>query len=372
LGDAADEYVRILLVSALSCVAALFWSVIDYSPRSYDPLDQWLRIYVRLFLGSEMVGFGMAKLWPVQFSAPTFSTLLTRVGDLPPSALFWSAMGASRIYTVFAGTTEVLGGALLFVPRLSVAGALISAGALANVFFLDLGFDINVKQYSLHLLLFAGFLLAPALPPLTRLLMSRGPAQLRPSRPLSQRSWVNRLILILQLAYGGYVVTHEAVAAHREVRHYRQTLTELPFYGIWHVEEFRISGEVRVPLTTDGHRWSRLTFEPDQFDGSPDLIIEMANGARRFFYAEFDQAQTVVNLRRVNDERKWIPELFRGRPADPLVCTFRLNAGVPGHLRLEGVLEGQSVQAKLRGDETRFLLLDHGFHWIHDRLFWAR
>src|SRR6266496_2450328 len=84
LGDAADEYVRILIVFTLSCAAALIWSVIDRKGRGYDRLDQWLRVYVRLFLGSEMVGFGMVKLWPVQFSAPTFSTLLTRFGDMPP------------------------------------------------------------------------------------------------------------------------------------------------------------------------------------------------------------------------------------------------------------------------------------------------
>jgi hypothetical protein len=202
LGDAADEYVRILVLFTLSCVAALIWSIADRKSRSYDRLDHWLRIYIRLFLGSEMVGFGMVKLWPIQFSAPTFSTLLTRFGDLPPSAVFWSAMGASRVYAIFAGATEVLSGALLFIPRLSLAGALISAAALINVFILNLGFDINVKQYSLHLLLFGGLLLAPALPPLTRLLAYRKAVQLAPPRPLFQQSWMNRLVLLLQIVYG--------------------------------------------------------------------------------------------------------------------------------------------------------------------------
>jgi uncharacterized membrane protein YphA (DoxX/SURF4 family) len=372
LGDAADEYVRSLLFFALSSVIALTWSVIDRKQRVHDRLDQWLQIYVRLFLGSEMVGFGMAKLFPIQFSPPTFSTLLARFGDLPPSALFWSVMGTSRIYTLFAGVTEVLGGALLFVPRLTMVGALISSAALVNVFFLDLGFDINVKQYSLHLLLFAGFLLAPSLPPLTRLLVSRKPAQLRPPRPLFQRPWLNRVVLIFQIVYGGYVVTREALDARRGVRQYQQTLAELPFYGIWSVEEFRDSGEVRQSFTTEGRYWSRLMFEPDQFDGRTDLVIEMANGTRRFFYAEFDKARTVLNLRRANDERKWVPELFRGQPPDPIIGTFRLTVGTPGHLQLEGDFEGQRIQTHLRADEKRFLLLDHGFHWVHDRLFWAR
>jgi hypothetical protein len=101
-------------------------------------------------------------------------------------------------------------------------------------------------------------------------------------------------------------------------------------------------------------------------------VIEMANGARRFFSAEFDKARTVWNFKRVNDERKSVPELFRGQPPDPIIGTFRLNAAVPGHLGLEGVFEGKPVPATLRRDEMRFMLLDHCLHWIHDRLFWAR
>jgi hypothetical protein len=108
------------------------------------------------------------------------------------------------------------------------------------------------------------------------------------------------------------------------------------------------------------------------FDGSPDLVIEMANGARHFFSAEFDKARTDLNIKRVNDERKWVPELFRGQPPDPIVGTFRLNAGAPGYLMLEGVYEEQLIQANLRRGEMKFLLLEHGSHWIHDRLFWAR
>jgi hypothetical protein len=281
-------------------------------------------------------------------------------------------MGTSRIYTVFAGATEVVGGALLFIPQLSVAGAMICAAALVNVFFLNLGFDINVKQYSLHLLLFATFLLAPALPALTRLLTFRAPAQLRPPGPLFQRLWVNRVVLALQIVYGGYVTAHEAVRTRHAARQLHQTVAELPFSGIWSTQEFRLKGEILPPLATDDHRWSRMMFEPDPFDASPDVVIEMANGTRHFFSAEFDKARTVVTLKRVNDERKWIPELFRGRPPDPIIGTFRLNAAVPGQLGLEGVFEGQPVQATLRRDDRRFLLLDHGFHWIHDRLFWAR
>src|SRR5262249_55419554 len=163
---------------------------------------------------------------------------------------------------------------------------------------------------------------------------------LRPPLPIFQRAWVNRFVVMIQLVYGVYVVTHEALDARRGAQQYLQTLAELPFCGIWRVEEFGISGEVQPRLSTDEHRWSRVIFEPDRFDGSPDLVVELANGTHRFFHAEFDKTRTVLNVRRVNDDRKWIPEVFRGQPPDSIIGTLRLNAGVPGYLALEGIFEG--------------------------------
>jgi len=43
---------------------------------------QWLRVYVRLFLGSEMIGYGMVKVWPVQFGRTSLSTLLVPFGEM--------------------------------------------------------------------------------------------------------------------------------------------------------------------------------------------------------------------------------------------------------------------------------------------------
>ena len=46
-------------------------------------------------------------------------------------------MAASKPYTIFSGSLEVLGGILLLVPRLADLGALICAAVLSNVFALN-------------------------------------------------------------------------------------------------------------------------------------------------------------------------------------------------------------------------------------------
>jgi hypothetical protein len=89
-------------------------------------------------------------------------------------------MAASRTYVLFAGLAEVLGGALLFVPRLATLGALICAANLTNVLMLN-SYDVPVKLYSFHLLLKAVFLLAPDVPRLAALLMFN--RRVDPGRP---------------------------------------------------------------------------------------------------------------------------------------------------------------------------------------------
>src|SRR5437899_1852931 len=70
---------------------------------------------------------------------------------------------ASPAYETFTGSVEMLGGILLFVPRLSTLGALVSAAAMTNVFILNMCYDVPVKIYSFQLLAMSVLLLMPEL-----------------------------------------------------------------------------------------------------------------------------------------------------------------------------------------------------------------
>ncbi len=73
--------------------------------------------------------------------------------------LLWTFMGYSKTYNLFTGLVEFTAGALLFIPRLSTLGSLLSVGALANVLLLNLSYDVPVKLYSFNLLLMGLFLM---------------------------------------------------------------------------------------------------------------------------------------------------------------------------------------------------------------------
>jgi hypothetical protein len=349
----------------------VIWSLADPRRPNYDKLHQWLRLYIRMYVGMAVLSFGAAKVFPVQARDPTLSTLLTPVGDLSPLALFWNFMGSSKPYTIFAGMLEVLGASLLFVPRLTTLAGLICSGVLMNVFMLNLSYDVPVKQYSLHLLLMSVFLLIPDLSRLARLFIFNRRIEPAPAKPLFKRRWLNHALLALQLAYGGYLAATDLVQERRFFKTFADVPRTTPFYGIWNVDEFTLNGDLRPPLTTDNLRWRRVIFDRDPFDRDPEIVIQFTSGAHQLLIGEFDTARKNMKLRRSDGERVWIPEWFRGQPPPPTVAQFTLENPKPDHLILDGNIDGQRVHAVLQRTQIEFTLRKRGFHWINNRPFFG-
>ncbi len=55
--------------------------------------------------------------------------------------VLWWMMGSSPAYTIFSGSIETLGGALLLFRRTATLGAIVSAGAMLNVWMLNMCYD---------------------------------------------------------------------------------------------------------------------------------------------------------------------------------------------------------------------------------------
>ena len=68
-------------------------------------------------------------------------------------------MGFSKTYSIFAGVSEVIAGALLIPRRTQTYGAMATIAVMLNVFMMNLCFDIPVKIFSFHLMLMGVLLL---------------------------------------------------------------------------------------------------------------------------------------------------------------------------------------------------------------------
>jgi len=347
-GDTMHDYIQNMLMVVFALAATAIWSVLDRKRRDYSYLHAWLRLYVRLFLGATLLGYGAFKVIKSQFPYPYLSRLLEPYGDGSPMGLLWTFMGYSRAYNVFTGLVEMVGGAFVIVPRLATLGALISAAAMTNVFILNMSYDVPVKIFSLNLLLMSCFLLLPELRRLTNVFILNRPALPLESPRLFQRRSLTLGLLAAQIIFLLWCAGSSLHQSYRQAKDYGDLATRPRLYGIYSVDEFIVDGQPRPPLFTDQTRWRRVTF-----DLYNSIIILPPDGPSQRFRGKFDEKAGTLELSKPTDE-KW-------------KANFTLDRSTPGIMLLSGKMDGKKITAKLKKIELNsFLLNNRGFHWISE------
>jgi hypothetical protein len=160
-GDTRYDWILTALHVSIAVAAAIVWMLLDRGSDRDATLEVWLRFGLRTFLAFELLWYGCDKLVPVQFGALTDATLEMPLRSFAPMGILWTSMAASPGYTMFAGAVESAAGLMLLIPQLSKVGALIAVFAMANVFALNVFYDVPVKLVSFHLLFLAMFLALP-------------------------------------------------------------------------------------------------------------------------------------------------------------------------------------------------------------------
>lgn len=194
--DSAGLYAWAGLLLAGTALAAGAWVALGRrTPAGEARLWYGLHTGAAGLLALQLLVYGFDKVFKHQFYLPEPNTLYTPLGLLPPDLAYWSVMGASRSYSVFAGWLEVLPGLLLLWGRTRLLGGLLALAVLANVLALNVGFDISVKLWSGFLLGLAVVVAVPGLGTVyAGLVRERWQAPARPSLPAGwQGRWVGVL-----------------------------------------------------------------------------------------------------------------------------------------------------------------------------------
>jgi hypothetical protein len=304
---------------------------------------------MRFVLGATMIAYGMIKVIPVQMTDPSLSDLVTPFGSLLPQRVLWTSIGAAPVYEIFAGCAEVLGGILLFIPRSVMLGALICLADLVQVFMLNVGYDVQVKLYSFHLLLMAVLLLAPDLPRLANLFfMNRaaGPST-QPQLFLARRA--NRRALAAQILVGIWLLGMNSYRDWHRWHVEGSAAPKPPLYGIWDVEQFSIDGQIRAPLFTDRECWRRAIFNSGYF--SNRVVFQRMDDS--LYFAALDFNGKTLSLTTPFD-KNW-------------KATFAVQRVEQDQLTLDGEMGGHKVHAQLRlFDHNKFPLVNHRMGWIRE------
>jgi hypothetical protein len=347
-GDTTFNYVQVFCYFTIASFAAAIWSVLDRKRTSYRSLYKALRVCVRYSLATTMITYGFFKVIKSQFPNPSLDRLIQPFGDASPMGLLWTFMGASESFNIFTGAGEVLGGLLLTTRRTTLLGALVSFGVLSHVAMLNFSYDVPVKLFSLHLLAMCLFLMAPDLGRIARLFLLNGAVEPVALEPLMGRRWVDRTAVVIRtiLVFGFVGMCYYNADQGRKT--YGDLSPRSPLYGIWTVEEFEVDGKARPPLLTDKGRWRRVIFDHPKM-----VTIQLMTDKRQRYILDLDTGKKMMTLSKGKE------------PAGKTALTYEQPE--PGLIALEGTLDGQKIQAKLRRtDPGDFLLINRGFHWINE------
>lgn len=347
-GDSMWGYVQVALFVAIALAGGLLWAALDRKRSRYERAWDLFRIYLRFALAAAMITYGAQKVIPAQFAPPTLDRLVEPFGSSSPMGILWAFMGVSKAYNVFTGAIELLAGILLTFRRTTLLGALIAAGAMANVVALNYSYDVSVKIYSTLLLLEALVLIAPDA---RRLLdwfvfnLAAGPRADRPlfrKRALETASLVVRTLLVAWFT----VFTFQWVVDTSPLAGLDQ---HSPLRGVWEVNELTDNGAARPPLTTDTTRWRRVVFDNPTY-----MSFFLMNDTRLRFNSKLDATTRTLKLRNRENRNDLI--------------TLKYTRPNPRVLILDGVVAGHTLHAtcELSDAYEKPLLLTRGFHWVNE------
>lgn len=348
-GDTLADYVILACTVVLALLIACVWTAVART-RSHPRLAEGLRLYLRYTLAVVMFGYGIQKLFALQFPSPQTYRLLERIGDASPMGLLWTFMGASTPYQMIAGGLETLGAVLLLFRRTATLGALLLVGVMGNVVLLNFCYDVPVKLFSSNLVLMSLVIAAPDARRLFDLLVLNRPVAALPQELPLEKAWMRRARWGVKAAFIGWVVgsgVYQFVATPRPWGPGAPQRTEVT--GYYEVESFQRNGVEVPPLLTERQRWREVLVTPFGL-----MEVRPMDGRPQRFGARQKPGSSTLEI---SNARERIHQALTVARPDP------------DHLELSGQWDGAALRVRLKKVEPVFLLTTRGFHWVNEQPF---
>lgn len=347
-GDTTWNWVQEFLILLFSVIGCFIWSLFDRKKRNYPELNYWNNVWIRYCLGFILLAYGIYKIFPSQFGRITSDRLYQELGEMSPMGLLWTFMAYSTKYQFFGGLMECLGGFLLLFRKTTLLGALIIICVMANVFALNMCYDVPVKLFSFLLLLMALYLAAQDFQRLLNffILQKSTKAPIQFETYFSDRKWYKISRIILKI--GLFVILISPLIKQSLGIEKTQSGPLTTFYGPYKVSK-HIKNHVEI-LHTDSLRWENLFIDRK---GSSDMIsVSNEFGVRNRFYLKRNDSTKTAIFSTAGDTSSYI---FTYQQPDTTRLIFN------------GTLGKDSLQIELEKQKRKdFLLVKRGFHWINE------
>jgi hypothetical protein len=188
-GDTILNWIAVGIMLVVAILLTLIWTALAElrSPArrslAYPRLFFWFRLILRLTLGVAMIGYGLAKLFPLQMPPPSLAVLNEPLGNTSPMTMLWTLLGLNPVYEMICGAAEITAGILILFRRTGLLGELLTVFLATNIVLYNFCFDVPVKLYAAHLVLMSIALIVPDMPSLINFFFLH-----RPCKPID--GWV--------------------------------------------------------------------------------------------------------------------------------------------------------------------------------------
>ncbi len=357
-GDTTANWLATFTWLVVAALVAAVWSVADRRRVDYTRLLGWLLLVLRFSLATSLLLYGMVKVLPSQM-AFDLHLLIERFGDMSPMGVLWAQTAVSQPYEIALGFAEVTAALLLFLPVTATAGALLALVVCLQVLVLNLAYDVPVKLYALHLLLFALVLLLPEANRLARVLVGRAVGAAN-RQPLLGSGRGRRVAAILQAVLAVWLVVTPVAEALDAWQRYGNARPKSPLYGIWEVTEHTVAGQELPALVSRS--------------GQPRPASAVVS--ERLRRVVFDNP-VAVTVQRMDDSLVTLPgtvdagartiTLTQDAAGRWKLGTFTYQQPDSATLILEGQLGGRPVRLRMElVEQDSFPLIARGFHWVQE------
>ena len=357
-GDTSYAWTQLWLYLSIAGVACVAWSLLDRERTGYPRLLYWLRTFVRYYIATSALSYGIIKLFVLQMPFPTLSQLATPLGDFLPMRLSWLFIGYSKTYQIFSGLMETAAGLLLLRRDTVTLGLFAALGAFLNVVMINLSYDVPVKLFASHLLLACLFLLALDSKRLFDfLVLNRAAPATRAYEPNYTKPWhryaamaakglmiVLILVLPLQRSWGAY----RSIADAPPSRPFRS--------GVYDVRHYVLNGDTIPALVSDTIRWKDVIFD-NNIQGS-------VNSADPVFWQRYRRGY----FRYRPDTARRTMAVWKTSTAFDSTFLFTVRYDVPdtGTIRLWTKIRDDSLFVELVRSNRHFQLAERQFHWLSE------
>ncbi|WP_221444532.1 hypothetical protein [Algoriphagus iocasae] len=332
-GDTTFDYVSIPANLFIAVLSALVLVLIGKTRKYAASFYQWTLIYARYFVGLTLITYGIAKFLEGQFPGPSFYTMDTLVGNISPMGLAWRFFGYSDTYKIFMGLSEIIAGFLLLFRRTAILGALVSISVCLNIVLVNFSFDVPVKLFSSHLLLFSILVLLPKIKPIFEFFMLHKPSSLGEIKPKIYNKKFKVAWIIANIYLVGVVPVSRAIG-HVQSQKFRTMENE--WEGLY-------SG-----FDIDSNRpWNKLVLEKNY------MVLQSENGPKEYFNIQEIKEEGEILIKNQKDEKN--PHHLYIKKLDENQFEILLNLG-----------EKEILAIGSKKEKSSYELVKRGFHWINE------